>query len=337
MKKRFYSDVSIKVKKVEEQLSTDGDVIKYNNPNIMYSSKLKNNIVENAAKAISKKVNYIEDTTEQLKNNVIGYTDDIRKQEIIIFILGLSVLTIIFFSPILIDYLSCFDGLSFNKVLPLLSMYAIALYLTVLALRAGVRMNLVSKMNIYIGELNAIKKNLLTHATNIEKEMTEILSLSEKENIKLNFSDVDEDVSKIKNSAKTYLRIDEKVFDIVLKITYYLASILFCSSFVLITFEAVADGVYNSLEFDVDFAVTIYIIIALVVFFAVHFLLHKLSQSSNFGTLALSLCSGPIAMPATWAVCGLIIIVIKILAVIAVIAIILLVLAVIGAMLGFFD
>lgn len=264
---------------------------------------------------------------QKFKNSFAGYTEDTVGQKVTVFFLGILVLALLIFSPMIVsrvfNMVGAYNG-SGLQTLGIVAMYAICIYVALFMLRIIIRLSRIARIDGYVAEVNAIRTKLNTNLGAVDTTLTKIEKEIQAKNVKITPVDnIDEEITNYENIANTYSNPDGDALDGIIKFAYWAATILFGVAFVAITGTAVASSISSTFDVDVYGVVLFfYAVFALAGFIALHVAISKNQEEFGFGTFILSLFSGPVAVPVIWAICGLIALVLYLLSIALVIAIV---------------
>ena len=290
--------------------------------------------VQHARSEISMRIRQTEAISEQFKKSYSGYTENTGRQKVAVFALGFIALALVLFPPLIIRELFIiinYQSLQEMQTLGILALYAVCFYVLLFMLRIIVRLSRIAKIDEYISGVNSIKNSLTENLESVEGVITTLERDIQQKNVTIMpRENIDAEIDDYKRIAESYSKSDGNIMNGLVATAYWIATVLFGVAFVAITRSNVApwlSEVFDTQLYEV-FLIG-YPIIALAIFIGLHIYLAKRFDSFGFGSFALSLFSGPIAIPAMLALSGIIVAAISLLMFAAAIGVLIIIISII--------
>ncbi len=258
-------------------------------------------IAETARKEITARINHADAINQQLKNNYISYSEETIWGKIAAFFLGLLIVSMIIFSPMMVfSLLKSFNHYNDQEIstVAIIALYTLAAYLALNFSKIMIHLNRIAKIDGHLNGINAIKQKLETYLNSVDKNIADIEKEIAAQNIIISYTvNVDEKIGHYQKIAAVYSNPNYNILNGFIKVAYWISSILLSLAFVSISATKFTDNFCDWLDIENHgIIIFIYASLALAFFIALHVIFSRNEYKFGGATYIFSLFSGPTAM-----------------------------------------
>ena len=273
--------------------------------------------VDGAQKArneISSRIGQAEEICEQFKGSFKGYKEDPTGEKALVAVAAVIAATLLVGSPMLLRMVYSYVGYPDGKIqlISIIALYAVCLYLLLFIAEVSVNLSRIAKVDGYISKVNMLKGRLNQKLSTLNGSLEELDGKINTYNIVFSQEeDTDSELEQYRITAETYSAGNSKALDGLLKFVYWTASILFGIAFVCVSGERVSHEICNLLDISLMGSVFLaYAVVALAGFITANYFIYKYKKQNGLGSFVGSLLCGPAAIPGTWAICAILVLVV---------------------------